>query len=70
MGHVAQVERQRFHLFDHVVAVAEIRERLDVAADTARVGQELALEGVAAVVRGDLLEGSVAGLGDLKIRIS
>jgi len=27
-------------------------------------------EGVAAVVRGDLLEGSIAGLGDLKIRIS
>jgi fumarylpyruvate hydrolase len=27
-------------------------------------------EGVAAVVRGDLLEGAIAGLGDLKIRIS
>ena len=65
-------DRQRSNVSKLIWSVAETIEHLSAAwelqpGDLIYTGTP---EGVAAVVRGDLLEGSVAGLGDLKIRIS
>ena len=65
-------DRQRSNVSKLIWSVAETIEHLSAAwelqpGDLIYTGTP---EGVAAVVRGDLLEGSIAGLGDLKIRIS
>jgi fumarylpyruvate hydrolase len=65
-------DRQRSNVSKLIWSVAETIEHLSAAwelqpGDLIYTGTP---EGVAAVVRGDLLEGAIAGLGDLKIRIS